>query len=64
MESDSEREKVRSSCMQRKYEVNPVNVKWKREEDGLPIVDQYSHLGVEMSKYCSWDALLLGCTHT
>ena len=41
--------------------MNPVNVKWKREEDGLPIVNQYSYLGVEMSKYCSWDALLLGC---
>ena len=36
--------------------VNPVNLKWKWGEDDLPIVDQYTHLGVEISKNCSWDA--------
>ena len=36
--------------------VNPVNVKWKCGEDELPIVDQYTYLGVEISKGCSWDA--------
>ena len=32
-----------------------VNFKWKWEDE-LPIVDQYSYLGVEISKYCSWHA--------
>ena len=36
--------------------VNPVNFKWKWEGDELPIVDQYTYLGVEISKDCSWDA--------
>ena len=36
-------------------EVNPTNFSWKRGEDGLLIVDQYTHLGVEISKDCSWD---------
>ena len=36
--------------------VNSVNFKWKWGEDGLPIVDQYTCLGVEISKDCSWDA--------
>ncbi|MEP5446747.1 hypothetical protein, partial [Ekhidna sp.] len=27
--------------------------KWR--EDELPIVDQYTYLGVDMSKDCSWD---------
>ena len=33
--------------------VNPVNFKWKRGKDELPIVDQYMYLGVEISKDCS-----------
>ena len=33
-----------------------VNFKWKREEDGVPIVDQYTYLGVGISTRCSWDA--------
>ena len=28
--------------------VNPVNSKWKWGEDELPIVDQYTYLGVEI----------------
>ena len=36
--------------------VNPVNFQLKGGEDGLPIVDQYTYLGVEISKDCSWDA--------
>ncbi|MEP2874451.1 MAG: reverse transcriptase domain-containing protein [Hyphomicrobiales bacterium] len=35
--------------------VNPVNFSWKWGEDELPIVDQYTYLGVEISKDCSWD---------
>ena len=35
---------------------NPINFKWKWREDGLSIVDQYTHLGVEISKGCSWGA--------
>lgn len=34
---------------------NPVTFKWKWGEDELPIVDQYTYLGVEISKDCSWD---------
>ena len=26
------------------------------DKDDLPIVDQYTYLGVEISKDCSWDA--------
>ena len=37
-------------------EVNAVSFKWKWEEGELPIVDQYTYLGVEISKDCSWDA--------
>ena len=36
--------------------VNPANFKWKWGEDELPIVNQYTYLGVEISKDCSWDA--------
>ena len=36
--------------------VNPVNFKWKCGEDKLPIVDQHTYLGVEISKDCSRDA--------
>ena len=39
-----------------KDEVNLVNFKWKWGGDELPIVDQYTYLGVEVSKVCSWDA--------
>ena len=35
---------------------NPVTFKWKLGEDELPIADQYTYLGVEISKECSWDA--------
>ena len=38
------------------YNVNSVNFKWKWGEDELPIVDQYTFLGVKISKDCSWDA--------
>ena len=37
-------------------DVNPVNFKWKWGEDEFPIVDQYTYLGLEISKGCSWDA--------
>ena len=36
--------------------VNPVNFKWKWGEDELLIADQYTYLGVDISKDCSWDA--------
>ena len=36
--------------------VNPVNFKWKWGEDELPIIDQYTYLGAEISKDCSWDS--------
>ena len=36
--------------------VNPVNFKWKWGEEELPIVDQYTYLGVAISKDCFWDA--------
>ena len=36
--------------------VDAVDFKWKWEEDELPTVDQYTYLGVEISKDCSWDA--------
>ena len=35
--------------------VNPVNFSWKFGEDELPMVDQYTYLGVDISKYFSWD---------
>ena len=35
--------------------VNPINLGWKWGEGELPIVDQYTYLGVKISKYCSWD---------
>ena len=33
----------------------PVTFKWKWGEDYLPIVDQYTYLGVKISNDCSWD---------
>ena len=36
--------------------VNSATFKWKWGEDDLTIVDQYTYLGVEISKDCSWDA--------
>ena len=33
-----------------------VEFKWKWGGEELPIVDQYTYLGVEISKDCSWDA--------
>ena len=36
--------------------VNPVTLKWNWGEEDLPIADQYTYLGVEMSNECSWDA--------
>ena len=33
--------------------VNPVTFKWKWGGDELPIVDQYTYLGVEISNDCS-----------
>ena len=35
--------------------LNQVNFSWKLGEYEVPIVDQYTHLGLEVSKYCSWD---------
>ena len=35
--------------------VNPIKFSWKWGEDELPIVDQYTYLGVEILKDCSWD---------
>ena len=36
--------------------VNPVTFKRKWGEDELPIADQYTYLGVDISKECSSDA--------
>ena len=36
--------------------MNPVTFKWKWGEDELPITDQNTYLGVEISKDRSWDA--------
>ena len=36
--------------------VNPVNFKWNWGEGALPIVDQYTYVGVEILRECSWDA--------
>ena len=52
MESDSERKTVHYN----EDEEKPVTFKWKWGEDELPIADQYTYLGVEISKECSWDA--------
>ena len=35
---------------------NPVALKRKWAKDELSIVDQYTYLGVDISKYCAWDA--------
>ena len=35
---------------------DPVTFERKWGEDELPIVDQYTHLGVDISTDCSWDA--------
>ena len=35
--------------------MNPVTFKWKWGEEELLIVDQYTYLGAELSKYCSRD---------
>ena len=48
MESDSERETVRSSAVVvgcNEHKVNPVTFEWKWGEDGGPIADQYTYLG-------------------
>ena len=37
------------------YMVNPVYFSWKQGEDELPIADQYTYLGVDISKDCSRD---------
>ena len=36
--------------------VNPVTFTWKWGENELPIADEYTYLGVDISKNCSWDA--------
>ena len=36
--------------------VKPVTFKLKWGQDELPIADQYTYLGVEISKGCTWDA--------
>ena len=38
--------------------VNPVKFKRMWGEDELPIVDQYTYLGVEISKDCFWNTLI------
>ena len=55
MESDSERKKC-AVVLCNEDKGNPVNFKWKWGEDELPVADQYTYLGVEISKECSWDA--------
>ena len=47
-----------AAVIRNEYEVNPVNFELKWGEDELPIVDQYRYFGLEISKDCSWDALL------
>ena len=42
--------------------VNPVKFEWKWGEDELPIVDQCTYLGAEISKDCSWDAHIAKAT--
>ena len=39
-----------------KDKVNPVTFKWKWGTDEVPIADQYTYLGVEISQDYSWDA--------
>ena len=39
-----------------KDKVNPVTFKWKWGEDKLPIAEQCTYVGVEVSKDCSRDA--------
>ena len=56
MDSDSEREKTRSIFVCNKDKVNAANLKCKWGEDELPIPDQYTYLGVEISQGCSWNA--------
>ena len=56
MEGDCERQKVRDSCVYyNEDKVNLVNFSWKWGTDELPIVDQYTYLGVDISKDFSWD---------
>ena len=43
-------------------EVNPVNSKWKLVEDDLPIENQYTYLGVVVSKECSWHTYIAKVT--
>ena len=38
--------------------VNPVHFQMEVGKDELPIVDQYTYLGVEVSKDCSWGAYI------
>ena len=57
MKSDIEREKMRSTVVAcNEDKANPVILKWKWGEDELPILDQLTYLGVEISEDCSWDA--------
>ena len=35
--------------------VIPASLRWKRAKDNLPIVDQNTHLGMEISEDCSCD---------
>ena len=55
MEGDGERQEMRSSCLCIEEKVDPIKFSWKWGEDELPIVDQYTYLGVDISKDCSWD---------
>ena len=55
MESDSKHNKS-AILLCNEGKKNPVEFKWKWGEENLPIVDQYTYLGVEISKNGSWDA--------
>ena len=39
----------------RKYKLDPVIFTWNWGDNGIPIVDQYTYLGADISKYCFWD---------
>ena len=56
MESDSERKNVRGSCICNEDNENPVTFKYNWGTGEITIVDQQTYLGVELPKYCSWDA--------
>ena len=57
MESDSERKKRAVVVVVRSEDkVNPATFEWQWGGDELSMVDQYSYLGIEISKDCSFAA--------